>query len=446
MRDNLSIIITVILLVLLMVIFPLYNFFERQDDMSYNLVLKATSNFADEVMNNGYIDQRVYDNFVNELGNTGNIYDIEVEAHRKVLTAAGNDSYEEQSFIDYNDDIFKVIEDSTSSNLMQKSIKNNIYYFNPKDEIYVKVKNSNMTMAGALFNAIIPTSDKTRIEINYGGIIKNNAWKQIDATYTGHNIAPGAPSIRIGSGENAKTIDDFSLDESGYYNINQSTLVNNGIFSTSTFFEGNTIEKMIWKVTKIDGGSSQDLNAKQVSFGISNSEATSKLGDVTFDDDSKYEIDVYAVDVKGYGSEHTKIKIHVNKNEIEEEKQDEKIYGDINGDKQINEQDANLLREYITGARTLTDDELRNADYNNDGKFDINDFYDIQNKVFGFIYGDVTGDGGITKLDSNTVEDFIDKIVNLTDEQRNRADINKDGNIDKKDVDLIKYIWRNYKK
>ena len=84
MKDNLSIVITIIILVLLMVFFPLYNFFERQDDMSYNLVLKATSNFADEVMNNGYIDQRGYNNFVTNLANTGNVYDIEVEAHRKV--------------------------------------------------------------------------------------------------------------------------------------------------------------------------------------------------------------------------------------------------------------------------------------------------------------------------------------------------------------------------
>ena len=35
--------------------------------MSYNLVLKATTNFADQVMNNGYIDQLMYNNFVNMI-------------------------------------------------------------------------------------------------------------------------------------------------------------------------------------------------------------------------------------------------------------------------------------------------------------------------------------------------------------------------------------------
>ena len=143
MKDNLSIVITIMVLVLLMVLFPLYNFFERQDDMSYNLVLKATTNFADQVMNNGYIDQLMYNNFVNELGNTGNIYDIEIEAHRKVLTqdsdASGN--FIEQSYIDYNDDIFEAIDSTTSGSIMDKTLKNKIYPLNEKDEIYVKVKN-----------------------------------------------------------------------------------------------------------------------------------------------------------------------------------------------------------------------------------------------------------------------------------------------------------------
>ena len=72
MKDNLSMVILMILLVLVMIMFPLYNYFERQDDMSYSLVLKATTNFAQEVMNNGYLDQNMYDNYINQLTDTGN--------------------------------------------------------------------------------------------------------------------------------------------------------------------------------------------------------------------------------------------------------------------------------------------------------------------------------------------------------------------------------------
>ena len=55
MKDNLSIVVTMIVFVALMVIFPLYNYFERQDDMSYNLALKSTTNFVDSVISSGYL-------------------------------------------------------------------------------------------------------------------------------------------------------------------------------------------------------------------------------------------------------------------------------------------------------------------------------------------------------------------------------------------------------
>ncbi|MDD2375950.1 MAG: hypothetical protein PHD15_01670 [Clostridia bacterium] len=51
MQDNVSIVITMLIFVILVVIFPLYNLFERQDDMSYTLALKATTCFVDDVRN-----------------------------------------------------------------------------------------------------------------------------------------------------------------------------------------------------------------------------------------------------------------------------------------------------------------------------------------------------------------------------------------------------------
>ena len=109
MKDNLSVVITVIVLVMLMVIFPLYNYFERQDDMSYNIVLKSTTNFVDEVINCGYIDQQMYDNFIQKLSITGNLYDIQLEAHKRTYTKDPYnmrlDTFIEQYNIDYNNDI-----------------------------------------------------------------------------------------------------------------------------------------------------------------------------------------------------------------------------------------------------------------------------------------------------------------------------------------------------
>ena len=79
MKDTLSMIVATIFLVILLLLLPLYNYFERQDDISYNVALKAVTTFVDEVTNNGYIDQTSYDNFINRLGQTANSYDVQVE-------------------------------------------------------------------------------------------------------------------------------------------------------------------------------------------------------------------------------------------------------------------------------------------------------------------------------------------------------------------------------
>lgn len=300
MKDNLSIVITIIVLVLLMVLFPLYNFFERQDDMSYNLVLKATTNFADQVMNNGYIDQNMYNNLVNELGNTGNIYDIQIEAHRKVLTKdkdnIKSDTYVEQSYIDYNDDIFNSLE--KSNDVMDKQLKNNIYLMNENDEIYVKVKNSNTTLAGSLFNSIIVTSSKTRIEVNYGGIIKNNSWAKIDATYKGHIQAPGAPKVTVG-GEEVKSGNSIQ--------ISYNKFIDTDIEATSVAFNNqdtnipNEIEKYIWSITD---------NSTKESYDYNTSNKLEKKEDF-FKDGNTYKIEVYSVDKLGYRSDSTIITLEL---------------------------------------------------------------------------------------------------------------------------------------
>ena len=111
MKDNLSIVILMIIFVMLIVFFPLYNYFERQDDMSYNLVLRETTTFVDKVLSNGYISNDTYQEFLDSLANTGNLYDVQLEAHKRVITSdtvKKSPDYIEQYEIDYNDDILSI--------------------------------------------------------------------------------------------------------------------------------------------------------------------------------------------------------------------------------------------------------------------------------------------------------------------------------------------------
>lgn len=189
MKDNLSIVILMIVFVMLVVMFPLYNFFERQDDMSYNLALRATTTFVEKVLNYGYMDSDMYSEFITNLSSTGNLYDIEIEAHIQTITKdpdnPSSDIYVTQNKIEYNEQIFDYLDDAdiSSATLSTRDVKDGIYKLNIGDGFYVKLKNSNTTMAGALFNSIIATSSEERIVINYGGIVRNNAWYKIDANY-----------------------------------------------------------------------------------------------------------------------------------------------------------------------------------------------------------------------------------------------------------------------
>lgn len=413
MKDNLSIVITIIVIVLLMVLFPLYNFFERQDDMSYNLVLKATTNFADQVMNNGYIDQNMYNNLVNELGNTGNIYDIQIEAHRKVLTKDKDnitgDTYVEQSYIDYNDDIFNSLE--KSNGVMDKQLKNNIYLMNENDEIYVKVKNSNTTLAGSLFNSIIVTSSKTRIEVNYGGIIKNNSWAKIDATYKGHIQAPGAPKVTVG-GEEVKSGNSIQ--------ISYNKFIDTDIEATSVAFNNqdtnipNEIEKYIWSITD---------NSTKESYDYNTSNKLEKKEDF-FKDGNTYKIEVYSVDKLGYRSDSTTITLEL--------KEPSSTTGETR--KALTNEDLEKVKKYLENNEELTSQEKELYDIDNNQKITAEDMEYINEYLEnGYIIGDVNQDLKITDEDSKMLLEYIAKVVTLNETQLKAADVNKNGVIDKGD-------------
>lgn len=431
MKDNLSIVITIIVLVLLMVIFPLYNFFERQDDMSYNLVLKATTAFADEVMENGYIDQDMYDKFVSELGNTGNVYDIELEAHKRILTVDSKKDdqyiYINQDYIDYNDDIFESIENENTtgaSNLMQKTLKNKVYKLNEKDQFYVKVKNSNTTMAGALFNVIVPTSKKTRISINYGGIIKNNAWKMVDATINERIVAPSKPEIRLG--------DTLFEDSQNQKNISLADITNNGFTAKSTIINNQTNLKFMVELSLV----TSELNPPSLtgSAGTTTQDGSYMSSTITIDGIQSLEGKVIKMQVYGVNTD-TSVRSDVTtlvfkvSDTTDDTVVEELETGDLNGDSKIDENDSYKLGEYLKAGSTttLTDEEQKAADINGDNIIDLQDLdYLVQLIQNGYILGDVNQD---KKVDQSDIDSLSNYLVGKATEINNDA-----ANVDKTNI------------
>ena len=58
-------------------------------------------------------------------------------------------------------------------------------------------------------------------------------------------------------------------------------------------------------------------------------------------------------------------------------------------------------------------------------------------KRYPWRYGDIDGDGQVTNLDAQMVRDYDVGFIDLTPDQYQRADVNGDGQVDSTDVQLI---------
>ena len=77
MESSLQKIIAAIVGIMILFIIPVYIAFEKADDVSYNLVLKLSQNFVDNVRDKGYISPEMYSDFVSGLYATNNSYDVD---------------------------------------------------------------------------------------------------------------------------------------------------------------------------------------------------------------------------------------------------------------------------------------------------------------------------------------------------------------------------------
>ena len=134
------------------------------------------------------------------------------------------------------------------------------------------------------------------------------------------------------------------------------------------------------------------------------------------------------------------------------------VIGDIFLDGNINMKDVGKINSYLSGKTTLTEQQLKNADVNADGKVDKTDKLLLISFRQGLhpntlttepinyytLYGDINEDGTITQDDYNLLEKHVSKTSLLTTEQSiKNADVNGDGIINVKDRSrLAKMIER----
>ena len=168
MSDTLITVIAIALAAVLMFVFPLMTMSDRTDDVSQLAVETATTDFVDEVRTTGKITPDKYSKFIENIGSTGNTYNVEMQVQvldenpGKKTTQSPKDKIGENVYYSV---YTSQIEDILNSN------KN--YNLKEGDLFSVNVKNTNQTLAQQLKNFFytVVGNDTYTIAASHGGMV-----------------------------------------------------------------------------------------------------------------------------------------------------------------------------------------------------------------------------------------------------------------------------------
>ncbi len=108
--------------------------------------------------------------------------------------------------------------------------------------------------------------------------------------------------------------------------------------------------------------------------------------------------------------------------------------GDVDMDGVVTNDDATMISRYVLGYITLTEEQLKLADVNEDGVVDLTDVTKLYNEKQIYVLGDVDMDGVVTNDDATMIYRYVLAYITLTEEQLKLADVNEDGVVDLTDV------------
>lgn len=162
--EALSKIVAIFVAVILLFLAPLIYTAQKQDLILQTYVLSVTASFVDTVKNTGKITPNLYQNFIAQLDQTGNLYAIHLERSKKVFYPGE----EEETYLvhyesTYESDMLTEIYEGSGS-----------YHFNQGDYFSVQVYNRSQTFGERLQGMLIGRSGKApAIQVSLGGAIRD---------------------------------------------------------------------------------------------------------------------------------------------------------------------------------------------------------------------------------------------------------------------------------
>jgi hypothetical protein len=141
---------------------------DRTDDVSQLAVETTTTDFVDEVRTTGKITPDKYNKFIENIGSTGNTYNVEMQVQvldenpgKKTLTLQSDKIGENAYYSVYTSQIEEVLNNNKNYNLKEG------------DMFSVSVKNTNQTLAQQLKNFFytVVGNDTYTIAASHGGMV-----------------------------------------------------------------------------------------------------------------------------------------------------------------------------------------------------------------------------------------------------------------------------------
>lgn len=170
MDDFLGIIVAIIIGLMTMTGINVISITTQEDHIVQEYVDMKTNQFVNTVRSNGYLSERMYEDYVEELMKTGNVYTIKI-------------THEHTSYVPVYDDnnVFQNAYQTSYTKTYEKDIIDYImtgenYTFSKNDYFYVDVSSKNITIANRIRQTFLNINPiEKSIHSTYGGGIRNEA-------------------------------------------------------------------------------------------------------------------------------------------------------------------------------------------------------------------------------------------------------------------------------
>lgn len=171
MGDAIGKIFSVLLAVLLLFLVPLINMFEQQDMTTREFVFSEATLFVDSVRNRGELTDAMFQELMNKLSATNNIYQVTLQhSHQSIVPVFSNpldlSTFEERYEVHYDEYYTKDILGFIDSADMP-------YTMSQGDSFKISIINKNKTLGTQVMQILVGIELPTgTIVVSYGGVVK----------------------------------------------------------------------------------------------------------------------------------------------------------------------------------------------------------------------------------------------------------------------------------